>query len=263
MQRFRSTVTLTFGFLAVALGAVLTMVICLFLLPWRAARVKVCNGYGKIVSRFSFLIGGIKMEVDHPERLGGTMPAIYISNHTSVLDALIAMIVCPFGGAGVSKKEIGNIPFFGWLYRLSGHLLIDRQNPEGAIAAMQGLAEVVRKNHLGIWIWPEGTRSKDGHLLPFKKGFAHMALATGLPIVPVLAENAHNGWEKGSMLVKPVTIKLRVLEPISTADWRLETIDEHIAQVWHTVADALPEMHRPEEYTGPIAQQPRLAANAK
>ena len=76
----------------------------------------------------------------HRERLEASSPAIYITNHTATLDVLIAMWLCRVGGCGIAKKEIARIPFFGWAYWLSGHLLIDRGDREGAIAALAATA---------------------------------------------------------------------------------------------------------------------------
>ena len=83
------------------------------------------------------------------------------------------------------QKTIGIYSFFGQIYWLSGHLLIDRSNRESAIASIKEVTQIVHKNLLSLWIWPEGTRARDGRLTPFKKGFVHLALDTKLPIVPI------------------------------------------------------------------------------
>jgi len=165
------------SFVLVSSGAVVYLSLSLLLLPWRPLRIRIGNVYGKTVAPPVAWILGVRTRVRHRERLAESRPAIYVTNHTSTLDVLIAMWLCPVGGCGIAKKEIARIPFFGWAYWLSGHLLIDRGDREGAIAALAATAEFVRRHRLSIWIWPEGTRSRNGRLLPFRKGFAHLAIA--------------------------------------------------------------------------------------
>jgi 1-acyl-sn-glycerol-3-phosphate acyltransferase len=171
------------------------------------------------------------MEVSGKHHLKSPRPALYLSNHSSQIDPLVAIAVCPFGGCGVAKKEILSVPFFGWAYRGSGHLTIDRSNRESAIQSLKELGVLVRKMQIGVWIWPEGTRSSNGQLLPFKKGFAHIALQTRLPIIPVVVKGAHELWQNKTFVVRSGTFTVEALEPISTEDWKLETIQEHITQI--------------------------------
>jgi 1-acyl-sn-glycerol-3-phosphate acyltransferase len=184
--------------------------------------------------------------VHHRERIANAKPAIYVSNHCSTLDAFIAIWLCPVGGCGVVIKEIAHIPFFGWLYLLSGHLRVDRSDRTGAVAALQSTAAVVRKYGLSMWIWPEGTRSRSGRLLPLKKGFVHLAIATGLPVVPVVVHGAHKNWEKHTFTLNPVTIGVHVLPSIDTSSWRVETTDAHCAEVHRAFAAALPPDQQPD-----------------
>lgn len=232
-------------FVLVAVLSALWFPVCLTLLPWRGARVRMGNLYGKIVGRTGVWLIGARPVIHNRERLNDSFPAIYISNHASNLDIVLGMWMCPIGGCGVAKKEVARIPFFGWLYMLSGHLLVDRQNRDNAIAALREVAEAVHKYRLGIWIWPEGTRSKDGRLLPFKKGLGHLALATGLPIVPVVIHNAHKAWVKHSFKTNSMDVHIDVLPPLSTADWTLEGLDAHLEAVRQVMIDQLGDEQKP------------------
>jgi 1-acyl-sn-glycerol-3-phosphate acyltransferase len=149
------------------------------------------------------------------------------------------MGLCPYGGCGVGKKEVIKIPFFGQAYWLSGHLLIDRGNNTKAIASMTKLSNFVKKKNLSIWIWPEGTRSLDGKLIPFKKGFVHLALATGLPVVPVVLHGANQVWPAKTMQFYPGEVKVEVLDPIKTDNWTKKTINDHVEQVKAVMSSAL------------------------
>jgi lysophosphatidate acyltransferase len=232
-------VRITVSFILVSIGAVVYLLLSLLLLPWRPLRIRIGNVYGKTFGRPVARILGVRTHVRHRERLAESPPAIYVTNHTSALDILVAMWLCPMGGCGIAKKEIARIPFFGWAYWLSGHLLIDRGDRGGAIAALAKTAELVRRHRLSIWIWPEGTRSRDGRLLSFRKGFVHLAIATGLPVVPLVLHGAHQRLPDRSFTLIPGELEVEVLEPIDTRSWKRETVDDHVEQVHAIVGRAL------------------------
>lgn len=238
-SNFTSILRIGTGFAILSIFSLLYMPLFVLFLPWRGIRVRLGNLYGKIITPIMLVCLGTPMQLHNAERLKSPRPAIYLSNHASQLDPLIAIKVCPFGGCGVAKKEIVKVPFFGWAYRLSGHLLLDRSNKESAIKSLMELGDLVKKHNIGVWIWPEGTRSVDGSLLPFKKGFAHIALQTKLPIIPVVVTEAEHRWPSKTLLINPGPFQVTVLEPISTDDWQSESIDEHIAFVENIYKEAL------------------------
>ena len=117
--------------------------------------------------------------------------------------------------------------------------MIDRGNLDKAVKSMNKLSAFVKAKKLSIWIWPEGTRSMDGELITFKKGFVHLALATGLPIVPVILHGAHERWPAKTMQFYPGDVRVEVLDPINTKDWNKDSIDAHVEQVKSVMSDAL------------------------
>jgi 1-acyl-sn-glycerol-3-phosphate acyltransferase len=233
------------GLLLFVLLSALTALVALPLLPWRVLRIKLCNLYGKLIGRSILFLAAVRPVVPDRARLTRSMPAIYIANHAATLDLFASIWLCPFGGCGVMKKEMTRIPIFGQLALLSGHLLLDRGNKKKAVAALDDIAALVKAKGLGIWIMPEGTRSPDGRLLPFKRGFVHLALATGLPVVPVLFHGAHKNWAKGSWSFKPMTLDIEVLEPIDTSAWSEETAGDHADFVHDLVASRLRDDQKP------------------
>ena len=233
------------GTTVMAVGVAIQMVILIVLLPSRNLRIRSCNYWGKVVGRIEMWISGCPVAIEGWDRLTGETPAIYISNHTSPMDAFLAMFLSPVGTCGVVKKGIIYYPVFGQMYLLSGHLRIDRGNRDSAIQSMAGLARDQKKFDLSIFIWPEGTRSKDGRLGVFKKGVVHMALATGLPIVPIVVTGAHKAWEKGGLKIAPAPIQIRVLPAIETSAWSRDTVDAHAFELWDTYRKALPEEQQP------------------
>ncbi len=231
MSSFMSLVRVSIAGLAMFLVSAVFIVLMIPLLPWRLLRIYSCNGYGTIAGHLFAWACGAEIVFHHRERTNEHKPAIFVSNHTSTLDMWLGMWVCPLGGCGLAKREIRYVPGVGQLYLLSGHPMIDRSNRERAIATMNDVASFMTKNGLSLWIWPEGTRSRDGQLQAFKKGFVHAALATELPIVPIVVYNAAKVWPRGKVKFNPGPVDVEVLPPVSTADWSAETIDEHVAEI--------------------------------
>jgi 1-acyl-sn-glycerol-3-phosphate acyltransferase len=231
------------GFVVLVGCAVVLMAILVVLTPWRVARIRAGNVYGHIVGRSLIWLGKWQPIKNGVERCDSKKPALYVSNHTSTLDIFSGMWTCPIGGCAVAKKEIARIPGFGQAYWLSGHLLIDRSDRERAIAGMEETARLVQESGLSVWMWPEGTRSPDGRMRPFKKGFVHMALATGLPIRPVVVHDAHKCWPARTMKIFPGPLVIDVLPDIDTSHWTTETLEEHVAEV-HAVLEAALAPHQ-------------------
>ena len=236
---FSFLIRFTVGFIWLSFWSLACMALMLLALPFRSLRVRIGNLCGKIIGPVIARIVGAKVVNPDAEKLSNSTPAIFVTNHSSALDVFISMGLCPYGGCGVGKKEILRIPFFGQAYWLAGHLLIDRGNNSKAIDSMAKLSNFVKTKNLSIWIWPEGTRSLDGKLIPFKKGFVHLALATGLPIVPVVLHGAHKVWPAKTMEFYPGEVRVEVLDSIKTDNWSKENLDKHVEEVRGIMAKAL------------------------
>jgi 1-acyl-sn-glycerol-3-phosphate acyltransferase len=231
MSKIRGIIALSLGFLIFAITMPPYCIAMLFLIPWRSTRIRMGNRYSQVIGPLLISFTGTKLNITGAEHLNPNRPAIYINNHSSNLDPLIAMSICPVGGCGISKKQLALIPFFGQIYWLSGHLLIDRSNRKQAIASIKEVTSIVEKNNLSLWIWPEGTRARKGKLTPFKKGFVHLALDTKLPIVPIISHNAHKRWPARTVKMFPGRLDIEVLPPIETKDWTRENLDQHLAEM--------------------------------
>lgn len=145
----------------------------------------------------------------------------------------------------VLQKRRLSVPTFGQLYVLANHLRIDRSNPTAAIKSMREAAHAVVKSNLSLIIFPEGTRSKNGRLLPFKKGFVHLALQSRRPVVPVVLAGTHLAWRKGSLHVCPAPLTVKFLPPIKTDEWTADHIDEYVEMIHDMYVKHLPESQRP------------------
>lgn len=233
------------GTLALATYVAIWFVLMIPLLPWRVLRIKACNYFGKVTGSTIVWLTGSPFTLEGRENLDPDRPALYVSNHTSILDLFIGMWIAPVGTVGIAKKQVVWYPLLGQLYLLSGHLRIDRGNSAAAVASLQHLGELVRRHKLSIYMWPEGTRSKDGRLLPFKKGVVHLALQTGLPIVPIVVEGAQLVWEKNTLRIRQAPIRVQALPAIDTTGWTAEHLDEHVTTLHAAFVRALPADQQP------------------
>ncbi|XP_044493046.1 1-acyl-sn-glycerol-3-phosphate acyltransferase-like isoform X2 [Mangifera indica] len=217
--------------------------IMILLLPWPYERIRQGNVYGHVTGRLLMWILGNPIKIEGADY--SKERAIYISNHASPIDIFLVMWLTPTGTVGIAKKEIIWYPLFGQLYVLARHIRLDRAKPTAAIQSMKEAACAIVENKLSLIIFPEGTRSKNGRLLPFKKGFIHLALQSRLPIVPMVLTGTHRAWRKGSLHVRPAPITVRYLPPISTADWTADKIDDYMTMLHDMYIKNLPEPQKP------------------
>lgn len=126
-------------------------------------------------------------------------PYIFMCNHQSALDIYALLFSLPLSFKWIAKRQLFMIPFIGWAMKRAGYISLDRENPREALKAMGDAARKIREG-LNIIIFPEGTRSKDGVLLPFKKGGFSLALRAGVPIMPVGIIGTNKLQPKGSFI---------------------------------------------------------------
>ena len=215
------------------------------LLPFRVARIRVTNAFGSLIGRSVIWCTGCKVTVEGAENLSADRPAIYACNHTSILDAFTTIWLTPAGTVGVAKKEVLFYPFYGQAWWLAGHVFVDRSRTEKAKAALRRTAAFIATRGLHLCILPEGTRSNDGRLLPFKKGIVHLALETKLAIVPMVTMGLEGVWSRGTLRIVPAVVKIVFLPPIPTTDWTEATIDQHIEELRAPFLRTLPAAQLP------------------
>jgi 1-acyl-sn-glycerol-3-phosphate acyltransferase len=132
---------------------------------------------------------------------------------------------------------LNRIPLLARAFRLGGFIPIERRNKESAMRSIEAGAASIRSGN-SFLIFPEGTRSKTGELLPFKKGGFMMAIRAQAPIVPVAVQGGRAAMRKGSWLILPVTVSLRVGQPIETAGLTQDDRDDLIQRV-HAKVESL------------------------
>jgi len=189
--------------------------------------------------RWLCAVAGIRLQVEGREHLA--QPAVIVANHQSTLEAFIVPAVVSPKTRIVGKKEVARIPFFGWVFRATGQILIDRADPASARATLAASLASLPPG-VSVYIAPEGTRSKDGTLLPFKKGAFHIAMQLKLPVVPFTLDGAYRLQPKHAWFPKPGTVYVRIAPPIDTSSWSAEHIEEHVAQVRGVILRNLEEL---------------------
>ena len=155
---------------------------------------------------------------------------IYMSNHQSNFDIPVLLAHLPVQFRWLAKEELFKIPIFSRAMRGAGYVRIDRFNRESAIASLKEAAAKM-KNGVSIMIFPEGTRSRDGDIRPFKKGGFVMAVDTGVPIVPVIVQGTWPIMAKSSWRINTGEVSLLIEKPIDTTGYTRETKDDLIETV--------------------------------
>lgn len=139
---------------------------------------------------------------------------VVIANHTSHTDLLALYSTVPVDMRPVAKRELGKIPVFGWVLRAGAAIMIDRGDREKARQSIERAAATIREGR-SVLMFPEGTRTPPGELGPLKKGPFHLAIAAGVPLLPVGIVGTGDILLPGQLLVRPGRVSLHIGEPIS------------------------------------------------
>jgi 1-acyl-sn-glycerol-3-phosphate acyltransferase len=169
---------------------------------------------------------------------------IFAINHASNIDPPAAAIAIPRRISVLAKKEVFRIPIVGTALRLADIVLVDRSDRDAALGSV-ALAIKHLKAGISFMVFPEGTRSPDGRLMPFKKGIFVMALQAGVPVVPMSLGGSYKILPKGTWIIRPGEIVVRFGKPVDAAAYAPDRRAELLAEVQRRVAAGLPEDQQP------------------
>ena len=189
------------------------------------------------IARSGLNIAGVRIEIDGLDQIDQDATYIFMCNHVSNLDPPILIPKLPRRTSVLVKKELFQVPILGRAMLMGDLVPVDRRNREAAVNSMRD-AEQVMARGLNMTVFPEGTRSPDGRLLPFKKGPFYLAMDSGVPIVPITILGSELLMPKGSSTIRPGVVQLRFHRPISPAQFKEK--EELIATVRREIASALP-----------------------
>ena len=175
-------------------------------------------------------LNGVKLNVTGAENVNARRPAVFLFNHRNNFDVFMVAALVRDNWTGVAKIELERNPLAGPLGKLMDAAFIDRSDSTAAVSALQGVEEAARKG-LSIVVAPEGTRSDAETVGPFKKGAFRIAMATGLPIVPIVIRNSDSVAGRDSYRLSPGTVDIAVLAPVDVSGWTVDDLPERIEQV--------------------------------
>ena len=171
-------------------------------------------------------IAGVRVVLENEGVIDPDVPQILVANHASWFDVLALAGYTPGRYCFVSKKEVAHVPGFGRAVRVCGHIYIDRENHQKALASMDVVREKLEKERPTVIMFPEGTRSATGELQRFKKGAFVLAIQTGADIVPTAILGSRHVMRKHSLLIHAGTVTIRFGDPLPVAALGLEHRDE-------------------------------------
>lgn len=183
------------------------------------------------VSRIKVTVTGSGIEKLDPGR-----SYIYMANHQSNADIQVLLGRLPVQFRWLAKAELFKIPIFGRAMRGVGYISIDRSNRKSAFESLGKAAHTIR-NGTSVMIFPEGTRSQDGRILPFKKGGFVLSVDSGVPIVPIIIRGTRDIVPKGNFLIRSALVTMEVLDPVETSGYTRKTKDALLKRIRSILID--------------------------
>lgn len=185
-------------------------------IPWSAIRgnFTMMYGWGMAIIRAGLRAGGVRVRVEGREHIPANESCIFLSNHASNLDPPVLLPVLPGMSSVFLKKSLMDIPLLGTAMRMAKYVPVGRGHSRQEAEKSVAIAADALRSGLHIMIFPEGTRSADGTLLPFKKGAFFLAAETGAPMVPIVIRGTAAMMPRGTLSIRPGEAVVRFLPAI-------------------------------------------------
>ena len=173
---------------------------------------------------------GVDVRVDGLKNVDRSVARIYVTNHQSYFDIFALLAYLPVHFKFILKQELMNVPILGFGMRRAGYIGIDRTNPREAVKGIKKAVKAI-KDGASVLIFPEGTRSIDGRLQPFKRGGFHLAIKSGCELVPIVLIDSYKIVPKGSLKINKGTFAMKIGKPISTRNYAKKDMERLMEQV--------------------------------
>ena len=196
---------------------------------------------GGMWSRFILRAAGIRIRYIGLQNRALNHSCVYIANHQSMVDIWTLLPVLPRKTRFVAKESLFRIPVLGWAIRAAGFIPIDRSNIGKAMKSLEKAGAKIRAGN-SVILFPEGTRSKDGRLRPFKKGAFHMALKARVPIVPVTISGSFDRLRPNSLWITPGEVMAHFGDPIDTSAFTENMVAELRDHLQARIAETLDDL---------------------
>ncbi len=204
---------------------------------WLIRDIRLLYWLARTGARAGVWLSGVRVEKIHPERAFEHPTGIFVSNHVSNLDPAILFSILPRITV-VLKESLGRIPLLGYVMRLGGFIYVNRQDRGSRRRAVEASVAALRSG-ISLLIFPEGTRSPDGNLLPFRPGPFSMAIEAQVPIVPITLHGTRALMPKGNASITPGRTQLRFHPPVVTAGMTADDRAALMQQVRRVMEEAL------------------------
>jgi 1-acyl-sn-glycerol-3-phosphate acyltransferase len=159
---------------------------------------------------------GVRVALSGAEFIEGGRPHVLMANHQGAFDIFALLAYLPVDFKWVAREEIFKIPVLGWAMAAAGYISIDRQGRKKTLESVERAVAKIKEG-TSVLVFPEGTRSPDGKIHPFKRGGFTLAIKAGVPVVPISIRGSRDVLPRSSLQVKPGKIEIVVGEPIRTA----------------------------------------------
>jgi 1-acyl-sn-glycerol-3-phosphate acyltransferase len=213
---------------------------------------RIAQRWARVLVRAS----GARLTVLHPERLKPQL-AVYTCNHLSYMDTPVLFGSLPFQFRIVARHDLWKLPFIGWHLNRSGQVPVNVDNPRASIASLSSAVRTLKAG-MPLVIFPEGGRSRDGHIAPFLNGPAFMAIRAQVPVIPMALIGTHELLPIHTGEIHPVPVKLVVGDPIPTTGLTMKDVDSLTQQLMDTIAS----LYYSHSYLARPAQESEAALEA-
>lgn len=213
-------------------------------LPWSIITGNVLPLYNatQMIVRTGYFLARIRIEVTGRDLIPKNTACIFMANHVSNLDPPALIPNIPGRTSAFLKRSLMHIPVLGWGFQQGEFIPVDRSGDRESAQESVAAARQILAKGVHITTFVEGTRSKDGRMLPFKKGPFYLAMETGAPCVPVSIWGTEALMSKGSVRIRPGTAHVAFHAPLNPADF--ETREDLMAAVRASIASGLPQWMR-------------------
>lgn len=199
-----------------------------------------------IWARSILLAGGVNVKFRGLNHFDRDKPHVFMANHQSNFDIPVLLGCLPVQFRWLAKKELFKIPLFGLAMKKVDYISIDRSNQESAKQSLKAAAKLVHDG-ASVMIFPEGTRSMDGHIQPFKKGGFHLAMDAEVPIVPIIIHGTRPIMPKKELKIISGDVLVQALPPVSTTGYTAENKDELIFKVRSIIRSSFDRLKKERE----------------
>lgn len=171
------------------------------------------HSIGRLWARIILFLSGVTIDVKGLENILKDSPQLLASNHQGAFDILVLQAYLPIQFRWMAKKSLFKIPIIGWSMKWAGYISIDRAHPGSAYRSLEKAVEML-KGGISVLIFPEGTRSPTGEILPFKRGGFLLATKSRTPVVPISVKGTRGIMARGSVLIRPGRANVVIGRPI-------------------------------------------------